>query len=254
MNAEPWAAVQIERNGRLGFSLTIPSCGFRLNPATLTMCVGRQGYVGLVPLAGQQARVHVGAALLPEACNARRGPLGVIGAILAECGGAGSEAREIAAAVGAAGAFVGTGVLTQRGKLPCCGRGMAIGDACGYVEPFTGEGMAWAIRGAVVAAVNLMPRRAAEVAEDIGGRWQRTFDAEIRPRQRWCRGLRHVVGNAGLTRFGMRAGAAYAVGSCSRIARQIVPPGKMAECRNSSVRPPRRNKQANRSTFPCKPC
>ena len=35
-------------------------------------------------------------------------------------------------------------------------RVMVVGDSCGYVEPFTGEGMSWAIRGAI-AVTSVLP-------------------------------------------------------------------------------------------------
>lgn len=42
----------------------------------------------------------------------------------------------------------GTAPLTRRRQMLASHRLFFIGDAAGYVEPFTGEGMAWAVRGA----------------------------------------------------------------------------------------------------------
>ena len=49
----------------------------------------------------------------------------------------------------------GTGVMTRRRSRLGGHRVLAAGDAAGYVEPFTGEGMAWAVRSAALAAAML---------------------------------------------------------------------------------------------------
>ena len=54
-------------------------------------------------------------------------------------------------------------------------RGVLVGDAAGYVEPFTGEGMSWAIESAV-----LLDQAADPVA------YARSYRRALRRRQRWC--------------------------------------------------------------------
>jgi flavin-dependent dehydrogenase len=46
----------------------------------------------------------------------------------------------------------GTTTLTRTMRCPAGDRVLAIGDAAGYVEPFTGEGISWALEAAVQAA------------------------------------------------------------------------------------------------------
>ncbi len=221
LSHEPWAPVQIQQEGRLGFSMTVGTDGFPLRRSTLTMCVNPGGYVGLVPLAssGQGQRIHVGAALLPGICNARGGPRKVMAEILNQCATASFDAKTIATAVLQSSEVIGTGVLTRRRLRVGEGRVLAIGDSCGYVEPFTGEGMAWAIRSAI-EAVNLLPLRTSDLTEEIGRRWHLLFETEIRPRQLWCHGLRHILGNPQLTRLGMSA-ARLAPWGAQRIAHHI---------------------------------
>ena len=76
-----------------------------------------------------------------------------------------------------------------------------LGDAAGYVEPFTGEGMAWALASAEALAPIAL-RAIAEWDASIPHTWQRTYDATVTQSQRSCRtvarALRHpsLVGAA----------------------------------------------------------
>lgn len=67
-------------------------------------------------------------------------------------------------------------------------RVLILGDAAGYVEPFTGEGMAWAIADA--AAMLPFAREAVACGtDDITARWSARHRRMLRARQRVCRGI-----------------------------------------------------------------
>jgi 2-polyprenyl-6-methoxyphenol hydroxylase-like FAD-dependent oxidoreductase len=146
------------------------------------MAVGDAGYVGLVRHPG--GRLHLGAALDPAACNRRRGPLPVIEDILSA---AGIRLPSLAAAD-----LLGTKPLTGRRAAVGGHRVLAVGDACGYVEPFTGEGMAWAIRSAL-AAVDLLHGDPSVWPADRAARWGRRHAAQVARRQTLCHCLRHLL-------------------------------------------------------------
>ncbi len=63
---------------------------------------------------------------------------------------------------------------------------LAVGDAAGYVEPFTGEGMAWAIRSGIVAADCIV---AGGTPDEIAARWLERRQECLRRRQWICRAL-----------------------------------------------------------------
>jgi flavin-dependent dehydrogenase len=63
---------------------------------------------------------------------------------------------------------------------------LAVGDAAGYVEPFTGEGMAWAIRSGIVAADCIA---AGGTPDEIADRWLARRQEFLRRRQWICRAL-----------------------------------------------------------------
>ncbi len=100
------------------------------------MACGRRGYLGLVRL--EDGRLNLAAALDP--CWMR------------VCGGPGPAAARLLAEVGwppvpnlAEQNWRGTPALTRQARRRAAERLFLIGDAAGYIEPFTGEGMAWAL-------------------------------------------------------------------------------------------------------------
>lgn len=88
----------------------------------------------------------------------------------------------------------GTPELTQSPARLWSERLLVLGDAAGYVEPFTGEGMAWALSSAI--GIEAVATRAIEGwSNDIGKQWAEFIRRSIHSRQSICRriswGLRH---------------------------------------------------------------
>jgi flavin-dependent dehydrogenase len=87
-------------------------------------------------------------------------------------------------------------------------RWFAIGDAAGYVEPFTGEGMAWAIASA--ATVAPIALRATDRWDDrLIAEWGRRHARLIRNRQGVCRVAARVLRSPSLTGLAVRALARF---------------------------------------------
>lgn len=80
----------------------------------------------------------------------------------------------------------GTPLLTQRPTAVAAHRAFVIGDAAGYVEPFTGEGMKWAMASGVeVAPIAL---RAIERYSPLHeAEWARTHRCHVTRRTAMCR-------------------------------------------------------------------
>ena len=89
-------------------------------------------------------------------------------------------------------AWRGTPRLTQRPQALALERLFRIGDAAGYVEPFTGEGIAWALASGLAVAP-LVREAAAEWRDSLVTRWETTYHRVIGRRQRLCRGLRSLL-------------------------------------------------------------
>jgi menaquinone-9 beta-reductase len=86
----------------------------------------------------------------------------------------------------------GTLPLTRHNPLLAGWRLFVLGDAAGYVEPFTGEGIAWALTAAVAVAPLAEQARAAWDPR-LATLWHRRYDVLIRRRQRLCRMLSGVL-------------------------------------------------------------
>ncbi|MEM0913740.1 MAG: FAD-dependent monooxygenase [Planctomycetota bacterium] len=167
----------------------------------VSMAVGRGGYVGAVRM--DDGAVHLAGALDAGMVREHGGAARAVAAVLSEAGGASvdSATRDWLANS----AWCGAPALTRRRKRVAWGRCLAVGDAAGYVEPFTGEGMGWALAAAREASTLV-----AEVVRD--GAWDRlsVWSAVCRAGRgrRWTAGwVRRAVRRPGLLSAAMRVGA-----------------------------------------------
>jgi len=120
------------------------------------MAVARRGYCGLVRL--EDGRLDVAAAIDRGILAAAGSPAEAVAGVLADAGLEGvwleSLRQRFATAV-----FRGTPPLTRSRAVvaDAGGRVLRVGDAAGYVEPFTGEGMGWALASARLCDEALAP-------------------------------------------------------------------------------------------------
>ena len=154
------------------------------------MAIGRQGYVGLVR--NEAGALNLAAAFDRHHLIAAGGPAASAAAVLAEAGFA--PLPEAAAATWRA-----TPALTRRSTPPAADRVLLLGDAAGYVEPFTGEGMGWALVGAL-GVVPLVLQGQREWQRSMEREWSRRHARLIGSRQRFCHGLAFTLRRPGLSR------------------------------------------------------
>ncbi len=100
------------------------------------MTVGRSGYVGLVRV--EDGHLNVAAAFNQHHVKESGTPGAAANKILLEAGFAPVPALDDAA-------WRGTPALTRQTRPIAGERFFVLGDAAGYIEPFTGVGMAWAM-------------------------------------------------------------------------------------------------------------
>jgi flavin-dependent dehydrogenase len=170
-------------------------------PGTVFMAHGPAGYVGLVRL--EDGRLNVAAAFDADALRSAHAPAAVAGRVL----------REVGWPVPAGLADLpwrGTPALTRRVAHPAGERVLAVGDAAGYVEPFTGEGMAWAL-GSARAVVPLALRAVRGWRPAIAAAWANQRRAAAR-QQRLCRTVAWLTRRPALARavFGLLGRAPWA--------------------------------------------
>lgn len=164
---------------RVGAGVRIEHFPGTYAPGSIYMAVGRGGYAGLVRV--EDGSLNVAAALDREFVRQAGGPAEAVAALLDKAG-----LRRIPALDSAD--WQGTVPLTRRTRPLAAHRLFVLGDAAGYVEPFTGEGIAWALS----AARQVAPLAAAAVERWEPGMvslWPSMYRRLIRRRQRWCRWL-----------------------------------------------------------------
>jgi flavin-dependent dehydrogenase len=168
---------RVSASARIGVGGVAEPGTIELQPGSITMAVGRHGYVGAVEI--EDGRVNLAAAVDPGFLKTFAATSQAIGAILAEAGvtaGPGLDTID----------WMGTIPLTRHLPRPAARGIFILGDAAGYVEPFTGEGMAWAFAGAE-AVVPMVKRAVASHHARLEEDWTRVYARGIGREQRWCR-------------------------------------------------------------------
>ncbi|MFO0803793.1 MAG: NAD(P)/FAD-dependent oxidoreductase [Gemmataceae bacterium] len=158
----------------------------------LFMATGKGGYVGLVRLA--DGSLDVAAAFDADFVRSCGGLAAAANALLQ---------RSAWPALPEAN-WKGTPALTRHRTEVAEDRLFAVGDATGYVEPFTGEGMAWAIASAAALAP-IAARAAGEWNDDFIAEWRRTHARIVGRRQRFCRAAARVLRSPALTKLAVQA-------------------------------------------------
>lgn len=163
---------------KFGFSMRCEAAGDDLPPGMIHMFMTPAGYLGVVR---ESARAVHAAALVQRAHDEQvRHPH----ALLRELSESFPPLRVLS---DASPSVLAAGPMPDRPRRVAAHGAALVGDAAGYVEPFTGEGMTWAIESAITLA---------EVCCDtLPGRWTdyeaRTYQVQhhrtIARRQRLCR-------------------------------------------------------------------
>ncbi len=172
------ATVRRSQRHRIGCNAVVEAANEAYRAGTIYMAVGRNGYVGATRL--EDGRLNVAAALDQRAMR-DHGPGALVDEVLREVG-----FGPIGGATAAS--WSGTPVLSQQPRRRAGVRVFSVGDAAGYVEPFTGEGVGWALRSAVLLAP-IVSRAVSSWSEDLMAVWSETYNTELARSQRACRGL-----------------------------------------------------------------
>ena len=137
----PGMGPRVDPRSRMGVGAIVMSGSAGPGEGVVQLNAHEHGYVGLARLSG--GRMAIGAALDPSAIRECGGPGVLIGLILESCGARHSPPHLTPDLSGVH--WHWTPGLTRERPLPGRGTLLIAGDAAAYVEPFTGEGMTWAI-------------------------------------------------------------------------------------------------------------
>ncbi|MEM8733165.1 MAG: FAD-dependent monooxygenase [Planctomycetota bacterium] len=163
-------------------------------PGSIFMAVSEDGYVGALGL--ENGKLDIACAFSPSALKAL---------------GPGRLAEQICQSSGLPPIpditelkWQGTPTLSRTPNRIAAGRIFLAGDAAGYVEPFTGGGMSWALAsGAAVAdyAVQAVDDFSPAIAND----WQREYQEMFRGKKRLCHWLTRGLRSPWLSKAGITA-------------------------------------------------
>ena len=176
-------STSIEPHSRIGAGCVLPGEAAELPPGVLQMAVGHGGYVGLVRV--ESGEINLACAFDRPMLGSGGGAALLCQKILAEAGfatlpGLKESAWQLTAAL-------------SRHTIPLAGhRLLLLGDAAGYVEPFTGEGMGWALTSSL-AALPLVLRGLENWDGAIESEWRRLHRRWVAQKQRSCRVLAVVL-------------------------------------------------------------
>lgn len=185
MSAFTW---RIDPDARVGLGAIVSALPSGCAPDAITMLHGQNGYAGIAPL-------HTGQALIAAAVDPAwvRIPHDTppLIALLHELGLAIDPETPLRITGGA------PGLTRTRDSIEADGRVFLIGDATGYIEPFTGEGMTWALQDACMIARH--------ASATIGGRytlgtWTAQHRRVNRRRKALCRYSTQLLRKPRLTR------------------------------------------------------
>jgi flavin-dependent dehydrogenase len=161
---------------------------------TIFMTVGQGGYVGLVRV--EDGHLNVAAAFDKHHVKQSGGPGAAANKVLLEAGCAPVPALDDAI-------WRGTPALTRQTRPIAGERFFVLGDAAGYVEPFTGEGMAWAMASGQAVAP-LVWRGIKGWEPSLSRTWTLLHRRLVSRRQYLCRALAALLRYPGLTRAALQ--------------------------------------------------
>ena len=133
---------RIAHASRIGAGAVVDDPPFTCDDGCINMVVGRHGYVGIVRL--EDGRWNLAAALDPSAVKHVRDVGIVVNGVLTDAGCPASEVITRAT-------WRGTVSLSRRPSRVADTAAFVVGDAAGYVEPFTGDGIAAALESGALA-------------------------------------------------------------------------------------------------------
>ncbi|NNF44565.1 MAG: NAD(P)-binding protein [Phycisphaerales bacterium] len=188
---------RVTTRSRIGLAALVPAGVPRAPVNGVDMHCGQGGYLGLVEL--PDGRLNAAAAFDPRWVRRCGGPAAAAAAVLEACGV--PPRPELAAA-----RWQGTPALTRHARRVAACRLLIVGDAAGYEEPFTGEGMGWAL----AAAHEVIPLAAAAIdgwSPRIAAAW-RQATRRRHARTRRCRIAAWLLRHPAALRVTLRAIAA----------------------------------------------
>jgi flavin-dependent dehydrogenase len=183
-NDRAWPA-EVSSESRIGVQCIVPSsCAPAYSDRQLHMMVGRNGYAGICNTDGET--VDIAAAIDPGSIQPMGGIESVVRSILADCCSTDINLPNNST-------WLATPALTRSSTQVADDRVFLIGDAIGYIEPFTGQGMSWALASVEAVMPLIKEVSLGRWKEDIATRWNDWAYRQRIHHQRTCRWIANRI-------------------------------------------------------------
>ncbi len=182
LQGEDRGAIRIAPGSRVGAGAVAEFAPAFYELGIIYMAYGAGGYVGLVRL--EDGRLNLAAALDVDFLKKSQNPGRATAQLLHETGW--PPVNSLAELP-----WQGTPALTRQAARPACARVFAIGDAGGYVEPFTGEGIGWALASGL-SVVPLALRAVYNWEPSLADEWTALARQSKNRSRRMCRAIAWV--------------------------------------------------------------
>jgi flavin-dependent dehydrogenase len=174
----------IRQHSRHGAGCVVDDDSDHYPVGAIHMAIGHQGYVGLVRR--EDGLLNLAGAFDRDSLSQGQGAVDAAQHVLNQAG------FPVPAALQQGQRWQLTAALSRSANVVAGERFLVMGDAAGYVEPFTGEGMAWALTAGAAAAPFVL-EGLEQWSDDLETRWKSTLQLHIGRRQTVCRTLSSVL-------------------------------------------------------------
>ncbi len=190
LKKSPSFRTKVSATTRIGIGGAVPNPDGWFQGGTIYMAVARNGYAGIVQV--EDGSLNIAAAVDRSLVKSLGRAELAVASILRDAGlphdqiplnGQTGDAHD-----GSFGEWKGTTGLTCRTTPVAGDRVFLLGDAAGYVEPFTGEGIAWALASAV-AVTPLVSAAVEQWDPRLARQWIELHRRTIHSRQQLCRAV-----------------------------------------------------------------
>ena len=167
----------------IGAGCLLESSDIGLTQSSITMACAAAGYVGMVAL--ENGQLGVAASMNRAYVRERGGPARAAARILR------GVALRVPGGLESA-TWRGTPALTRRRRRLGGQRLFVLGDAARYVQPFTGEGIAWALCSAQLL-VSFVLQGLSNWSNRLIAEWEMLYRRKLGQRQRSCQVIDSIV-------------------------------------------------------------
>jgi flavin-dependent dehydrogenase len=174
-------STHVSADSHVGVGGSLAQCPGSIQPQTIHMALHNQGYVGMVRLVDNS--LNLAAAINPAFLKSHDSVSAAIADIVQRVG-----FHELTEEFLNGATWLGTTPLTHSPTRLHDHRLLIVGDAAGYIEPFTGEGMAWGITGGVSAS-RIVDQHLESWDESANRNWERSYQRIVGSRRFWCRSI-----------------------------------------------------------------